>query len=173
MTAPRHMARGAGNVRTLLKRKSWSVHDPMNPRWDWARKPTNRRLIALLYGLIPTAGAYGMYHINEWWARPLVMLVILVLWRAHSDVLNQATRGIIQIPDADLDEFQASLRLRANALAFRMFRVIAAFLFLIAVLGGSPIDRATLLAITFATLMLIVQLPWLVAAWILPDKSVD
>jgi len=145
-----------------------------DPRWNWTRARTTRRL--LVVGFLASLGVYAAslsVFADELAATgypsTIGVLPLAVVW-FFAVGLWQATRGVLVLRDRNLDERQRQVRDRAFRRAYWLTLAIVAVIAL--AVQAAPItphgDQWD--AITLPTFLLVLLLPTMTVAWTEPDE---
>lgn len=144
--------------------KTWLYRTMNDPALAWARPLSVRRKLAVgMVGLIcGFVAAVGLVPHLAWFAGLVIAFVPLM------GALNGGTRGLTELPHAQLDEREARLRDAAYRVAFAPALAIGCVVVLGALFLKLPLETRAGMAVGGFTLML--TLPTLYLAWTLPDE---
>ena len=142
------------------------------PMVDWFQTPLRRRSVAIGVMLIhvATAGSLGLLTLDIVW--PLIPAGIAAMYLMG--MLNMSTRGIFELKEERLDEYQIALRDSAFRRAY-YFSLI--WIILTAPLMGLVIDSEHSLMILIVYIMLGfswgMALPRVIVAWTQPADTAE
>lgn len=149
------------NQRRMQRQVNGRMADRLQKRWM-------RRLLVVAAILGAAGAASGLALFNGNFA---VLIAAGVPFGVSAVLLNMSLRGIFELSNEQLDEFQTGLRNRAYKNAYGVGLI---FLLVVAtVLAGLQLDRTLNFSIAAFAFITSALLPRLIVAWQLEDSDGD